>query len=119
LLGYEVFSAGRFSLAIKAGPSLSFLIATKKAQPFIDYPNARLVRVDNNSQERVKMNWDIQASLDLEYGISKAISVYAQPYYKYYFRPFVDDESAPVKDPYSIGIEVGARIHFGQKKIKP
>jgi hypothetical protein len=116
LVGYELFSTNRFSLGIKAGPALSFLIGSKEAQPFIDYPNARLIRVDDNSLHRVKMNWEIQAVLDLEYRIEKHFSLYAQPYYKHYFKSFMEKESTSVTDPYSIGIEVGARIHFGQKK---
>jgi hypothetical protein len=121
LLGYELVETNHFSLGIKAGPSVSFLIGTREAAPFIDYPNATLIRIDNNSLLRVKMNWEIQAALDVEYRLVKNFSVYAQPYYKHYFKPFTTGESTttPVKDPYSIGIEIGARYNFGQKRIKP
>jgi hypothetical protein len=121
LLGYELFETNHFSLGIKAGPSVSFLIGTKEAAPYIDYPNARMIRIENNTLSRVKMNWEIQAALDLEYRLVKNFSMYAQPYYKHYFKPFATGEStsAPVKDPYSIGIEVGVRYNFGQKRIKP
>jgi Outer membrane protein beta-barrel domain len=121
LLGYELFETNHFSLGIKAGPSISFLIGTKEAAPFIDYPNARLIRVENNTLSRVKVNWEIQAALDLEYRLVKNFSMYAQPYYKHYFKPFSTGESTTTsaKDPYSIGIEIGARYNFGQKRIKP
>ena len=121
MLGYELVETNHFSLGIKAGPAVSFLIGTKEALPFIDYPNARLIRVENNSLSRVKMNWEIQAALDLEYRLVKNFSMYAQPYYKHYFKPFANGESTSTsaKDPYSIGIEVGARYNFGQKRIKP
>jgi len=121
MLGYELVETNHFSLGIKAGPSVSFLIGSKEALPFIDYPNARLIRVENNSLSRVKMNWEIQAALDLEYRLVKNFSMYAQPYYKHYFKPFATGEStsSSPKDPYSIGIEFGVRFNFGQKKIKP
>jgi hypothetical protein len=121
MLGFELVETNHFSLGIKAGPAISFLIGTKEALPFIDYPNARLIRVENNTLSRVKMNWEIQAALDLEYSLVKNFSLYAQPYYKHYFKPFATKESTStsVKDPYSIGIEVGARFNFGQKRIKP
>ncbi len=121
MLGYELFETNHFSLGIKVGPAISFLIGTKEALPFIDYPNARLIRVENNTLSRVKMNWEIQAALDLEYRLVKNFSMYAQPYYKHYFKPFATGESTSTsaKDPYSIGIEVGARFNFGQKRIKP
>jgi hypothetical protein len=120
LLGYELFESNRFSIGIKAGPSISFLIASKEASPFIDYPNAQLIRVDNNSLIRVKMNWEIQAALDIEYSLSKNFSIYADPSYKHYFKPFEVQESAltEAKDPYSVGIELGIRVDFGQKKNK-
>jgi len=121
MLGYELVETNHFSLGIKAGPAVSFLIGSKEALPFIDYPNARLIRVENNSLLRVKMNWEIQAALDLEYRLVKNFSMYAQPYYKHYFKPFATGESTSTsaKDPYSIGIEIGARYNFGQKRIKP
>jgi hypothetical protein len=120
LIGYELFETNRFSIGIKAGPTISFLIASKEALPFIDYPNAQLIRLDNNSLTRVKMNWEIQASLDIEYRLSKNFSIYADPSYKHYFKPFEMQESSSTKakDPYSVGIELGIRVDFGQKKIK-
>jgi hypothetical protein len=121
MLGYELVETNHFSLGIKAGPVISFLIGSKEAVPYIDYPNSRLIRVEDNTLSRVKMNWEIQAALDLEYRLVKSFSIYGQPYYKHYFKPFATNESTPTsaKDPYSIGIEVGIRFNFGQKRIKP
>ncbi len=118
LVGYEVFETNRLSIGIKAGPSISFLIGSKEAQPFIDYPNAQLIRIDNNTLVRIKTNWEIQAALDIEYRLSKNFSVYADPSYRHYFSPFEMQESSSskAKDPYSIGIEVGVRVNFGQIK---
>jgi hypothetical protein len=120
MIGFELFETNRLSIGIKAGPAISFLIGSKEASVIIDYPNARLIRIDNNTLVRVKMNWEIQAALDIEYRLIKNFSLYAEPTYKHYFKPFETQESATItaKDPYSIGIEVGARFNFG-KKIKP
>ena len=120
ILGYQVFETNRLSIGIKAGPAISFLIVSKEASPFIDYPNAKLIRVDNNSLVRVKMNWEVEAALDIEYRLAKKFSIYANPSYKHYFKPFETQESvsASVKDPYSIGIEIGARYNFKPKRNK-
>ncbi len=66
------------------------------------------------------MNWEIQAALDIEYRLAKNFSIYADPSYKHYFKPFETQESASstAKDPYSVGIEVGIKVNFGQIKIK-
>jgi hypothetical protein len=121
MLGYELVETNRFSIGIKAGPAISLLIGSKEALPFIDYPNARLIRVDNTSLSRVRMNWEIQAALDLEYRLVKNFSIYAEPSYKHYFKPFETQESTSTstKDPYSVGIEIGARFNLGIKKNKP
>ena len=121
MLGYELIETNRFSLGIKAGPAISLLIGSKEALPFIDYPNARLIRIDNHSLSRVKINWEIQAALDLEYRLVKNFSIYAEPSYKHYFKPFKTQESTSTsaKDPYSVGIEIGARFDLGIKKNKP
>lgn len=121
MLGYELVETNRFSLGIKAGPAISLLIGSKEASPFIDYPNARLIRIDNNSLSRVKMNWEFQAALNLEYRLVKNFSIYAEPSYKHYFKPFETKESTSTsaKDPYSVGIEIGARFNLGLKKNKP
>jgi len=51
----------------------------------------------------------------------KNFSIYAEPSYKHYFKPFETQEStsSSTKDPYSFGIEIGARFNFGLKKNKP
>jgi hypothetical protein len=119
LFGFEIIETNHLSLGIKAGPALSFLIGTKKAVPYIDYPNARLILVEDNTMLRMKMNWEIQLGLDIEYRLSKNFSVYAEPYYKHYFKPFLEQEGTTARDPYSIGIGIGTRFNFGQKKNKP
>ena len=121
MLGYELVETNRFSFGIKAGPAISLLIGSKEASPFIDYPNARLIRIEDNSLSRVKFNWEIQVALDLEYRLVKNFSIYAEPSYKHYFKPFETQESnlTSAKDPYSVGIEIGARFNLGLKKNKP
>jgi hypothetical protein len=120
ILGYELFEYHRFGFGIKAGPAFSFLIGSKSAAPEIDYPNARLIRVDNNSLVRIKMNWELQAALDIEYSLAKNFSIYAEPSYIHYFKPFESQESNSVspKDPFSIGLEIGARYNFRPKRNK-
>jgi hypothetical protein len=67
------------------------------------------------------MNWEFQAALNLEYRLVKNFSIYAEPSYKHYFKPFETKESTSTsaKDPYSVGIEIGARFNLGLKKNKP
>jgi hypothetical protein len=116
LFGYQLFETNNLSLDLTCGPAFSLLIGTRKAQPYIDYPNARIIRIDDNTPDRVKMNWKIALGLHLEYRVNKNLGCYLEPTYKYYFNSFIDKEQTSSRKPYSIGIGLGIRYHFGQIK---
>ncbi len=116
LIGYQIFETNHLSLDILGGPAFTILIGTREAAPFVDYQNARIIRVDDNTPERVKMNWKITLGLHLEYRITKKLGCYLEPSYKYYFTSFTKKEQTSSKDPYSIGVGIGIRYHFGQIK---
>lgn len=116
LFGYQIFETNKLSLDIMAGPSLSLLIGTRLAQPYVDFPNARIIRIDDNTPQRVKTNWKIALSLHLEYRVTKNLGCYLEPSYKYYINSFTEKEQTSTKEPYSIGIGLGIRYHFGQIK---
>ncbi len=113
LFGYQLFESNKLSLDLMAGPAFTFLIGTRLAEPYIEYPNARIIRIDDNTAQRVKMNWKISLSLHLEYRVSKNLGCYLEPSYKYYFNAFTDKEQTS-SSPYSIGIGLGIRYHFGK-----
>jgi hypothetical protein len=116
LIGYQLFETNNLSLDIMAGPAFTLLIGTREAAPFIDYQNARIIRIDENTPERVKMNWKIALSLHLEYRVTRNLGCYLEPSYKYYFNSFTKSEEKSGRDPYSIGVGLGIRYHFGQIK---
>ena len=116
LLGYQLFETNKLSLDILAGPAFTVLIGTREAQPFIDYPNARIIRINDNTPQRVKTNWKIAIGLHLEYRVTKKLGCYLEPSYKYYFNSFIKKEQTSSQEPYSVGIGLGIRFHFGQIK---
>jgi hypothetical protein len=103
-------------LTIHAGPMVSFLIREKEAQPVIDFPNARIIRIDNNTPARIKTNWQIMLGLRMDYKVNKNFSFFVEPNYKYYFKPVSEQESSAAQNPYSIGLGIGIEYHFGRKK---
>jgi hypothetical protein len=118
LAGFRMLETNRLGLTIYAGPMVSFLIGKKEAEPVIDYPNARIIRIDNNTPVRVTTNWQLWLGMRLDYKISKEFSLFAEPYYKYYFQPVVEQEESPSKNPYSIGLGIGIQYNFGRKIYK-
>jgi hypothetical protein len=113
--GFRILETNRLGLTVHAGPMVSFLIGKKEAQPVIDYANARIIRIDNNTPVRVKTSWQLWLGLRLDYKISKEFSLFAEPYYKYYFKPVVEQKEGIVKNPYSIGLGIGIQYNFGRK----
>jgi hypothetical protein len=117
--GFRILETKRLGLTIHAGPMVSFLIGKKEAQPVIDYPNARIIRIDNNTPVRIKTNWQLWLGLRLDYKISKEFSLFAEPSYTYYLKPVVDQKEAPATNPYSVGLGIGIQYNFGRKTYKP
>jgi Outer membrane protein beta-barrel domain len=119
LAGFRILETNMLGLTVYAGPMVSFLIGKKEAQPVIDYPNARIIRIDNNTPMRIKTNWQLWVGLRLDYKISKEFSLFAEPYYKYYFKPVAEQKESSANNPYSIGLGIGIEYNFGRKIQKP
>jgi len=119
LAGFRILETKMLGLTVHAGPMVSFLIGKKEAQPIIDYPNARIIRIDNNTPMRVKTNWQLWVGLRLDYKINKEFSLFAEPNYKYYFKPVAEQKEGSAKNPYSIGLGIGIEYNFGRKIHKP
>ncbi len=119
LLGYRLFESGRVSLAFQAGPAVAFLLGSRKSSAVIEYANARVMRIDDNTPSRVKTNWQIWGDLLLEIRMTKRISLYVEPTYKYFFSPAVEQENINFKAPWSMGLGVGLQYNFATKRKNP
>jgi hypothetical protein len=119
LLGYRIFESGRVSLSFQAGPAISILLGSRKSDPVIEYPNATIIRVDNDTPSRTQTNWQIWANLYLEMRMNKTVSIYLEPSFKYYLKPMVTQENVIYKAPWTIGLGVGLQFNFGHKKTSP
>jgi hypothetical protein len=118
-LGYRIFQTSTVSLSFNAGPAVSFLIGKKEADPVVDYRNARLIKVENETPVRVDVTWQAWAGFYFEYRLSKAASLYLQPVCKYYFNPTIEKEGIQSDKPWSVGLGVGLQFNFGQKRRQP
>jgi hypothetical protein len=119
MLGYRIFESNRMSLTFRAGPAISLLLGSRESDPVIEYSNARIIRVDDDTPSRVKTNWQLWSGLYLEMRMNKQVSIYLEPSFKYYFKPMVSTENTAFKAPWTIGLGVGLQFNFGQKKTNP
>ncbi len=116
LFGYRLFESSRLSITLQAGPAVSFLVSSKEAEPNISISNARITLITNNAPARVTTTWQLCANFLIEYRLTKEVSLYFQPVYKYYLKPLAEKENVTYGQPWSIGLGVGLQFNFGHKK---
>lgn len=119
LFGYRFFQSQTVSLTLSAGPAVAFLTGTRKSAPEIRYGNATLIRLDDQTPERVSANWMILGSLLCEIRLGREVSLYLDPTIKYALQPLVRKEGVTYKAPVTVGLGLGLGFNFGQKKEKP
>lgn len=118
LIGYNVLETPRFNLGFEAGPAVAFLIGEKAAQPVIDIPNGRLVKLDNNTPARVSTNWQLWVKLSIGYQFTKNWGLVINPYYKYYLTAPAHSAETGSVNTQAFGVDVGIRYLFGRKSNK-
>ena len=115
LLGYRIFVSNRISMTFQTGPAISLLLGSRKSDPVIEYSNARIIRVDENTPSRIYTNWQLWANVYLEMRMNKQVSIYLEPTFKYFLKPMVSQENVHFKAPWTIGLGVGLQFNFGKK----
>ena len=116
LFGYRLYETGKVSFAFQAGPAVSFLVGTRKASAEIDYANARIIRVDDNTPARVHTNWQVWGDLLLEIRMNRKMSIYVEPSCKYFLNPVSEQENITFKAPWTVGLGVGIQFNFAPKR---
>jgi hypothetical protein len=51
--------------------------------------------------------------------MTRQISLYFEPGFKYYLKPMAEQEGVTFKAPLTVGLGVGLQFNFGQKKTRP
>lgn len=118
LAGFDLLQTNKLIVTLQAGPAFTFLIGTKEARPYIDYPGARIIRVDKDKTVRIKSSWQIQTALHFDYRITKGFSVYAEPSYSYFLNPAYGNDEIPSAKPWSVGLGIGLQYNFGKAITK-
>ncbi|MCX6280935.1 MAG: outer membrane beta-barrel protein [Bacteroidetes bacterium] len=118
LLGYNLFETSKFCLGFEVGPAVSFLISEKKAEPSIDIPNGRLIKLEDSSPSRLPTNWQLWVRLTIGYQFTKHWGLEINPYYKYFLTSPVQSTETGKPSTQAFGIDLGIQYHFGRKSIK-
>lgn len=118
LAGYRLFQSDLFSLAIHAGPVVSFLVNSREPEPEISYRNCRILKIENQTPPRNPVNWQLWVDLNLEFRMNKSLSLYLEPSCRYFINAPVQSENSDSKKSWSTGIGLGLHYKFGQSLNK-
>lgn len=116
LAGFRLVDAGKVSLAIQAGPAVSFLVGSRRSDPVIRYSNATITRIDDDTPARREVTWQIWSSAVVEYRVTRQVGIYLEPSFKYYLDTPAVNEGSGYKSPVAVGLGAGLRFTFGLKK---
>ncbi len=107
LLGYNLFEKKRFSVFIKGGPLVSFLIC--KNEPGATYysPDKQVTGFDYATPSRTKVNWQFHGSVGVGYQFTQRLSLAVEPTIKYYFNQVYGRNKTADTRPYLFGIRTG------------
>ena len=111
LIGYGNESR-RLSWFIKGGPTASLLV--NKKIPDINYPyeHIRILAMDEQMPERIRLHWQMMLSAGLSYRLSNHLSIVFEPVFRYYLKSAYDRANSENKLPYSYGIRTGFLVNF-------
>jgi hypothetical protein len=120
LFGFDVLEIKNFSFSVQAGPVVSFFIAQKEtSSQNTDLTCSRLLtRIKSTPPGKIP-NWQIWASIHMDYRIDENFDLYIEPTYKYYFNPVVGNEGIPVTAPWALGVGLGIKYNFGFNTLRP
>lgn len=114
LAGYRLFQSDLLSLAIHAGPVVSFLVNSREPEPEINYRNFRIIKIENQTPKRNAINWQVWVDLNLEFKMNKSLSLYIEPSCRYFLSPPTKSENNSSEKSWSTGLGLGLQYKFGQ-----
>jgi len=111
-VGTNLFSNEKFTASVNTGVILSLMM--NKNIPAASYfdPDYTIVRIQNNTPERVDWNLIWKLGIRLNYNLTKSVSFSAEPVFTKYLNSIYDTKKgySDIK-PYSMGLRVG--IYYG------
>jgi hypothetical protein len=111
LFGYQFYDKNKISLAGQVGFVFSTLI--EKIEPEISFtdPEYKLIKLVNQTPERVNNNCQFQFALRLGYQFKPAVSIVAEPVFSKYLNSIYSN-NYPILKPYEMGLRFGIYYNF-------
>lgn len=110
--GYKFYQRDSFTASVRAGIIFNYMVS--KSIPDAQYynPEYTVVKTINQTPERVDWNFQWQLAIRLNYKVSKAFSISAEPVFTKYLNSIYDtDKGYTNVKPYSMGLRIG--VYYG------
>lgn len=111
-LSKTIFRTGKFSLGIKTGLSVAFMITHKEKQPGYQPDGSTLVDITNKSYQRVSTSWQWLIAPQLCWDMTDKIIFRLEPSATFYLGSPYEAENRPADRPWRPGISAGLLFRF-------
>jgi hypothetical protein len=109
----QLVSKGRFSLDIKTGPVVGFMISDRKTLDFTSGPTGgEILSTVKNDYSRLKISWQWQLMPQLRWNLNKRFSLSLSPYGIFYLNNLYDKKNRPDNMPVGLGVYGGLIYKF-------
>lgn len=103
----QLFRSGKFSLGMKTGPSVEFMIARTESQPEYLPEGSTLVKITNKSYTRLTTSWQWLVAPQLNWDITDKIVFRLEPSAVFYLNNMYDKNNRPSATPYGLSVTGG------------
>jgi hypothetical protein len=102
IFGYDFWSNRNFSVGVRIGPVISFLLSSNQLSEAYDPGKNRIVMINQITPERIQTNVQLMGGLSAGYSITHNLGIELEPEFRYYFNS-VYEKSGDSKKPWSAG----------------
>ncbi|MEI8048693.1 MAG: hypothetical protein WCI92_15030 [Bacteroidota bacterium] len=109
----RVAAFGKFSLGIKAGPMVGFMISKQENENKSgEVGNGILISSSNKNYTRLDVSWQLHMAMQLRWDVSDYFSISLAPTAIYFINNLYDPKNSLVSKPYGISISGGIVYKF-------
>ena len=108
----QIAAFGKFSLDIKAGPLVGFMISKKETITGSMPPENIMVTSLDKNYTRLDISWQLHLSPQLRWNFSDKLSLEISPTAVFYLNNLYDKKNRPASKPYGLSVYGGAIYKF-------
>jgi hypothetical protein len=105
ILGYDFLRTQHFSIGLRAGPVISFLLKTEQISDNYDPGKDHIIQINQITPDRIQTNWQFIGGINAGFGITRRLWLEIEPDVRYYFNSVYEKPANNTK-PWSAGFRV-------------